>query len=247
MMLSACLLSLLCASPEGLAQAQRDFDAANQQVLSGQPATGIALYQSLLEQGYEDPDVFLNLGNAQAESGNLVEAVLAYERGLKRAPGDDDLAHNLLTVRDELGLTADGVDNPFFSDLIVPVAALLPLQVAFWGTLIGSWFWLIVLLPSHAFKQKGQAIRTVIITAAILFLGIGLSIMGSRTYILHEAKAVILTDTPARNGPASGFSQTGVFTQGEGVKVLETEGPWRKVIDRKGVEGWVPEASTSSV
>ncbi|MEW6517224.1 MAG: BatD family protein [candidate division FCPU426 bacterium] len=61
----------------------------------GDLAGAEAEYRAILNLGVTDPEVFYNLGNVYLRQGKVGPAVLAYERGLRLAPRDPDLKHNL--------------------------------------------------------------------------------------------------------------------------------------------------------
>ena len=52
-------------------------------------------YLSLYHQGLVSKELFLNLGNSFFKLDSLPDAILYYEKGLKIAPGNIDLTHNL--------------------------------------------------------------------------------------------------------------------------------------------------------
>src|SRR5262249_20768000 len=58
-----------------------------------------AAYQRLADDGYADPDLFLNLGNAHLLADELPQAILAYRRGLRGHPLHGELWENLTAAR----------------------------------------------------------------------------------------------------------------------------------------------------
>ena len=62
---------------------QKNFEAAKN------------LFLSLYNQDIISKELFLNLGNSYFKLDSLPNAILFYEKGLKIAPGDIDLTHNL--------------------------------------------------------------------------------------------------------------------------------------------------------
>ncbi len=78
-------------------------------------------YEALLAEGFDDPRVHYNLGNALFKQGRLGPAILEYERALARHPSDADakenLAYaNLLTV-DKVGPAEEGLPEKVVSRL----------------------------------------------------------------------------------------------------------------------------------
>ena len=52
-------------------------------------------YLQILDDGYFSKELFLNLGNSYYKMDSLAHAILYYEKGLKVAPGNENLIHNL--------------------------------------------------------------------------------------------------------------------------------------------------------
>jgi hypothetical protein len=57
-------------------------------------------FEQLVDSGYSHPDLFLNMGNAHVLAGELPEAILAYQRGLRLEPLNGQLSENLYAARD---------------------------------------------------------------------------------------------------------------------------------------------------
>ncbi|MBI2912194.1 MAG: tetratricopeptide repeat protein [Chloroflexi bacterium] len=77
-----------------------DYNAGNALYLLQSPRRAVRdLEKALLSEDLErKTDVYYNLGNALARSGNLVQARQAYKEALKRTPGDLDSKFNLEIV-----------------------------------------------------------------------------------------------------------------------------------------------------
>ena len=57
-------------------------------------------YQKLTDQGFDDPDLFLNLGKAHFLADELPEAIVAFRRGLLKHPLHAELWQYLASARD---------------------------------------------------------------------------------------------------------------------------------------------------
>ncbi|NOZ03097.1 MAG: tetratricopeptide repeat protein [FCB group bacterium] len=74
------------------------FITANQYMNQEKYEEAVQLYEKILSQGYEHPDLYYNLGNGYYRLGLLGQAVWAYEEGLRFRPRDPDLRFNLELV-----------------------------------------------------------------------------------------------------------------------------------------------------
>lgn len=95
-------LSFLCSVflLSAQSQASQDpllalYDEANVTYNGEDYEKAIVLYDSILHQNYESPEVYYNLGNAHFRLGNVGQAILAYERSLKLDPSQEDVSFNL--------------------------------------------------------------------------------------------------------------------------------------------------------
>ena len=100
--LLAGLFAMWCApaQAEGL---QDIFRSGNEAFFRGDFATAEQRYERLAGAGVRDPDVFVNLGLAQARNGELGRAILSFERALVLRPDDSDASAALAQARAAVG------------------------------------------------------------------------------------------------------------------------------------------------
>jgi len=84
--------------------------------------TAINLYDSVLNSGYEAPEIYYNIGNSYFKLGQTTDAIINYERALLLAPDDEDINYNLSIANNQV---LDNIDklpelfiNKWFKDLI---------------------------------------------------------------------------------------------------------------------------------
>ncbi len=233
--MSAWLLLLALAAPPDV---QSDFTAANERQLDGDLRGAIQLYESLRKRGVTGPDLLFNLGNAYARNDQPVEAVIAYERALRLAPGDPDILANLAIVRGRLapsGAEAAAGETPdaplTVADALVPVVTVLPPLLVASLILIGNGlFW-----AAWWFKQT----RIALATAGTMIGAVGLMMMFAHVVVASDEIAIIHAATPLREGPRPQFREVGVAPPGTRVRILDQNGAWREVQRNDGTTGWV--------
>ena len=71
------------------------FERANSFYLNKNYDSARSNYFMLYSSGMISKELFLNLGNSSFKLDSLPSAILFYEKGLKIAPGNKDLMHNL--------------------------------------------------------------------------------------------------------------------------------------------------------
>lgn len=98
------------------AQATRHTLAGNDAYAAGDWASAISAYEAALASGADSADLWFNLGNACYRAGQSGRAALAFEKALRRDPGDSAARKNLELVRAQAGRSAVGSQPPPFLD-----------------------------------------------------------------------------------------------------------------------------------
>jgi tetratricopeptide (TPR) repeat protein len=71
------------------------FNRANQAYRAEKYEDAIELYKSILSQGFENADLYYNIGNCYFRLDQVGQAVLHYEKAKKINPNESDLNYNL--------------------------------------------------------------------------------------------------------------------------------------------------------
>jgi len=170
--------------------------AANHLYEAGHYAEATQMYQQLAERGVEDSTLFYNLGNAQYQQGNMVQAIINYQHAAQLAPRDADIRANL-----ELALSQ--------SPLPVPAAAFgrigaIAAATDSWLTVnelallaLGLWFALGFMIIAWRTMQPGTTRRILRYVTVFTLLLVILSVvaLGSRV-VVDGAQQVIFTLEP---------------------------------------------------
>ena len=93
--MKSCLLGLLILT-FFFSYAQQDtFQAAENAYASGLYQNAIDLYEQLIAEPFNQPELYYNLGNAAYKKGDLALAIKSYRRAQYLAPTDPDFRANL--------------------------------------------------------------------------------------------------------------------------------------------------------
>ena len=93
--MKSCLLGLIIL-PIFFSYAQQDkFQAAENAYANGLYQNSIDLYQQLIAEPFNQPELYFNLGNAAYKKGDLALAIKSYRRAQYLAPTDPDIRANL--------------------------------------------------------------------------------------------------------------------------------------------------------
>ncbi len=225
----------------GAGTATQMYNEANALYRKGEFEAAAGRYTEVVSQGVRNGYVYFNLGNAYFKTGEIGQAILAYERALRLMPGDEDVLANLrfVNVLKEDRNPDDDVNLP--TRLILSVYRHLSANVL----AVLSSICLLMMSAAAVFWLYSTSRRSVWIGLLVL-MGLGLS--GSGTLLSYRvyskaavSDAVVLADdVQGRSGPGDDYLL--VFTVHEGTKVgiERVENRWYLVRLPNGIGGWVP-------
>ncbi len=211
---------------------------------SDEPAARAA-YDSLLARGYASPAIYLNLGNSHLRAGNKGEAVLAYERGLKLAPGNGDLRESLRFAVSQLDENIREVPGFFLlrwwrnlGALLGPGGAAILSLLFIWGGAYAFFLW---------WKRRAGRPRLrwgVLVAALSLIFGVLFFFLGTsrQAWLNDHSRAVLIAPrAEIRVAPNVSSTQEGSLSEGLRMTVIDEfgDGEWLKIRLDNGRQGWV--------
>jgi tetratricopeptide (TPR) repeat protein len=221
------------------------FEEANIAASQGSHAAAIAKYQTLIEAGVRDADVYFNLATALAQLGEYPYAILNYERSLLLDPTDSKAKENLHQAEKRLeerraeaegeatiqrGASISDASYALLSEDALAYVALLS-NLCFFACL--GWAWAVR-------RRNVRLIAALLVSGAVLaYSALGLAVKagafrdGPRAIALGER--VVLREMPDERASARGEARGG-----DRVMVLGADGDFLKLRVIHGAEGWVP-------
>ncbi len=238
------LLMVLSALAGSVAVAQESledlFAQGNIQYDSTHYIEAIGAYNKILALGQESPELYLNLGNAYFESGDLGHAILNYLRAQRLNPADEDIRDNLAYARGFVSIQLEGVElNPIaeFFGGITGRASL-----GFWAWLSSGVLFILCFLLAYRIVTR---VRTFVLRfgiASFLFVFIALVSLTTFKY-RHEFAAdravvtlpeVAVTDRPSRDATVEFKAAAGLE-----VVIRERSGDFVLALFANKRQGWL--------
>lgn len=222
------------------------FRTALAELDAGRPAQAAAGFRGLVALGVEDPDVYTNLGVAEAEAMRYGHAMVAFERALALRPGDSVAERGLENAATMLERRrAERHGEAITVEDRRPLASLgraLPEPVSASGTMIAVWLAALAAIALAFVEQESRRIGlgVVIATAALLGTVFGLALYG-RTRprgVLADAIVVVEQARP-RLAPAPSARELVPLDEGTRLTVMEHHGSYARVARGGRTLGWL--------
>ena len=248
MRIVALLLILTPALTQADSQPTELFDRAASSFDAGQYGQSARIYDSLLQLGFELPEVYFNLGNAYFRAGDLGRAVWAYRSAAALDPRDPDVEANLtvarLAARDRIETRQPGLIRQAWISLgqLLSLSEGARLVTLLW---LGVWFcaalWLLFPAARRLVVPVFKITATLWAAAAIVLLARYVETRNT------TAAVVIAAETQALSGP--GGDADVVFSGHAGLEcvVRGQRGEYLLVELANGRVGWMPVADLKRV
>ena len=215
-------------------------------------------YQLLVDSGVRNSELYLNLGNAYLQGGELGRAIANYERARQLDPSNRTLLVNLKFAGTQVKggtpaaaagqLTSWSVPMQrvrFANELLIQssgisavVVCLAISSLLFWGLLIVR----AAGYPFHTWRLAAVPLLMFIVS------------LGSLTLASTETRSrgngvIVADDVKLYAGDGEQFDTVATLdeAQGCGVEILATRDQWTRIRTAHGHTGWVPEKDVERI
>jgi len=226
------------------------LEEANKSYTEDNFEKAIELYQNVIQNGFESPEVYYNLGNAYFKIDFMPSAILYYEKARKLKPYDEDIMFNLQIANNRIVDKIETVPDIFYIRWWKNL--LYSFSVDEWSMISLITFSALILMLLFFLLTQNYRIKKTSFWMGVVFIVISLT-----TYLLANQKhnsfikdhqAVVFTPTlTVKSSP----SETGVdiFVIHEGTKVQITDhlSHWVKVEIANGSVGWIKDADIKKI
>ena len=203
-------------------------------------ADALNIYEELVNDGIENPDLFYNSSNAAFRAGSIGKAILYVEKALKLNPSDPDALSNLRFLNSRKQDREPPQDNIVIAFLARHYNYINMNSAALWS---GISFAMAMLFAAGALYAYGW-VRQFFAAASV---ALGLMFVLSTGILIQKAgragrvvEAVIMgSEVNAYSGP--GEDNTHIFIIHEGTKVVieRSQNSWNLIRLRSGAGGWI--------
>lgn len=220
------------------------FDGANRLYLEQKYDAAISRYESILKNGYENGEIYFNLGNAYFKSGKIQHAILNYERARKLIPNDDDVNFNLQLANVQLIDNVEAIPELFiyrWADSLLKIFSLKTILWMMYGLFLIALGSFSFFLFARTYEQKQYSLMSGMICSVLLLFGVANFLIQSYRESNTEF-AIVMTDVAnIKSAPDSKGNDLFVIHRGIKVQLLDSVNKWSKIRLADGKVGWIPE------
>ncbi len=206
----------------------------------------IRVYEYVIEQGYEAPELYYNLGNAYFKSHKVTYSILNYEKALLLDPRNEDTQYNLDLAKSFVIDKIEPVPGFILSEWHYVFVNLFSSNV--WAILSISSFVLLLLSLSLYLYLRQYGVKKLFFWLSVLLLYLTVSSFvfsyHHRRLLLNHGTALVLSPSvTVESSPDHSGTDLFLIHEGTKITVKESVGDWTKIRLSDGKEGWVPTES----
>lgn len=245
-------LLLLPSAPARADSLHARFEHAVREHAAGRPEEAAAELRDLVRLGIDDPDVYRNLGVAEADATRYGHAMVAFERCLGLRPGDEVAQRGLENAetmlarrRAEASGSAETVDR---RSALLRLGRVLPERTSSIAFLVSIWLFAVGAAVFALTRREGARIAAAVVTAGGLLGGalFGLSLVGRSRRPGTAPAIVVAAEVDALSAPDPRAPEVGRFVEGERVDVIAFRGTYVRIAVEGRPRGFVPRSAVGT-
>lgn len=222
--------------------AQSLLDSANLKYQTTEYSKAIDYYLEV-EENFESPALYQNIGNAYFRLNDIPRAILYYEKALKIDPGNTDVEFNLATANgyivDRFDVSSDQSFGTFINDLIQSTSANN------WATysiisIIVLFIFLTFTIISKRVSLKRFMFYMGILTGLVSLVLIIFSIQAKSLSQTSTHAIIISPKSDIKSEPNSLSTDLFVLHEGSKVELINDSDEWYEIRIPNGTKGWIP-------
>lgn len=222
------------------------IEQANQAYVNGEYSYSIELYESIIKQKLEAPELYFNLGNAYFKENDFGLAILNYERALRLKPSDENIRFNLEIARSRIVDQINPVPLIFYEQWWKSFYSLFSPNT--WAVMVILFFVISLILLGVFFFSGIRGIKKASFSFALLFLLLTLVSLGSARaqyyHLYQKQEAIVMVPrVTAKSSPDETSPDLFVIHEGSKARITNELGDWYEVRLVNGNVGWLKKSS----
>ncbi len=204
--------------------------------------TAALIYQSILEEGFQSPELYYNLGNCYYKLNEIPSAILNYERALKFAPNNENIQYNLNLCNSLIPDRIEKMPELFFVQWYKGLYNYFPIDI--WAKIVVGLFVLVTIFMLIYFLSTQLLWRKIGFWMAMIFLifsvfSFFLTNQKYSSFKKHDQAIIFTPSITVKSSPTKNSVDLFVVHEGTKVFILDRVGEWKKIKIQNGSIGWI--------
>ncbi|MEE4176934.1 MAG: tetratricopeptide repeat protein [Bacteroides sp.] len=226
------------------------IEQANQAYVNGEYSYSIELYESVIKQKLEAPELYYNLGNAYFKENKFGPAILNYERALRLKPSDENIRFNLEIARSRIVDQINPVPLIFYENWWKSFYSLFSPNT--WAVLLILLLVVSLVLLGIFFFSWIRGIKKTTFSLAVLFLLLTFVCMGAARaqyyHLFQKQEAIVMTPrVTAKSSPDETSPDLFVIHEGSKARITNELGEWYEIRLVNGNVGWLKRSAVEII
>lgn len=204
--------------------------------------TAALIYQSIIDSGYQSPELYYNLGNAYFKLQEIPSAILYYEKALKLRPSDENIQYNLQLCNTLIPDRIEDVPRIFFIRWYQSLYNYFPIDTwAYIGLILFASFsfLLLIFFLSHRSTWKKLGFWSATFVLFLSLFSFFLTYQKYASFKNHDEAIIFTPSITVKSSPAKNSVDLFVIHEGTKVTILDQVGNWKKIKIQNGSIGWL--------
>ncbi len=219
-----------------------EFKKANDLFNDGKYDKAAETYNSLIDSGFKESDIYFNLGNSYFRLEKIPLAILCYERARRLNPGDADINFNLKLANLRIIDKFEPIPKLFFVEWYEQAVRLL--YSGNWSIVLIVSTWLFFISLVFLFYSQITSVRKIVLITTLLSLFVMLisSFFGYKAYIYENDVNQGIIFNPSvyvKSAPDPGSTDLFILHEGTKIAVTESIDNWIQITVENGDIGWI--------
>jgi hypothetical protein len=238
--LICCLLFWTSSQAADLPQ-QQMFNKANELFKQKQYSEAAGAYQQLIDEGYKQPELYTNAGNAWYKANRTGMAIYSYEKALLRDPFYKPAKHNLAVANQRVEGYVNDLPLLFFQQWWLHIQYLFSPNGWAAGSIILFW----IVIGGIIFMLLKPGFKTTLVKSAVIAFGVFFILfigMAGASYASADTSDNGIIMNPVvkvKAGPDAGSKDAFELHEGIKVQVVDATKEYCKIMLPDGKTGWL--------
>lgn len=236
------LVSFICFAVQANVEHDSIFHNANEQYIAGNFDKAAELYQTLVDSGYHNAELYFNLGNSYFKLNRIPYAILNYERAYLLKPNDEDIEFNLEYARTFIVDRIEPLPVFFLSKWYRSARAMLSsngwaiVSILFFALSLAFtlMFWF-----SYRPWIKRLSFALAMLTFVIFIFSSIFSSQEKKRVVLRNQAIVFQSVVTVKSSPGESGKDIFILHSGTKVQITKAIGSWVEIRIADGNKGWI--------